>query len=80
MGVIRSRSSLKGTGMGISDDIAKALLDYMDLLQQRSDIAQTWFFNGKIFCRPEGSKNTFNPRLYCDIDKMINVAINKPPK
>ena len=78
--IIKIRKILQKTGFGISDDIAKQHLDYMDALKTRQDVSEVWFFNGKVFLKPVGTKHACNPRLHCDIDKLIKDTLLKPPK
>ena len=78
--VLKLRKELSGSKMGISDDIAKQYLDFMETLKNRADISQTWFFNGKVFCKPVGTDHNFTPRLHCDISRLIKETLDKPPR
>ena len=66
--ILKIRTKLASTGLGVADDIAKQHLDFMDGLKKRADVAEVWFFNGKIFCKPVGTENSFNPRLHCNVE------------
>ena len=77
--VITARKTLKGTGFSISDDIAKKLMEYMEALKERTDIGQIWFWNGKLFAKPPNCNNFFNPRLHCDVHKLVQKALARPP-
>ena len=80
MRVIRQRKSLKNTGRSISEDIAKGYIDYMETLKKNPQLNQVWFFNGKVFCKPNGTEHAFNPRLFTDIDAQIRQTLAKPPR
>ena len=80
MRVLKCRSKLKGSGVSIGDDITKKHLEYMDELKKRPDISQIWFWNGKLFAKPVNCENFFNPRLYCDVDKLIQETKARPVK
>ena len=80
MRVLKYRKQLVGSGFGVSDDIARAYIDYMDLLKQREDVAQVWFFDGKCFLKPKGTTNRCNPRLNCNVDKLIKDTLSKPQR
>ena len=77
--VIKFRKRLSGSKMGISDDIAKSHLDYMEELRKRQDITDVWFFDGKIFAKPVDCTHNILPRLYCNIEKLIFDAKARPP-
>ena len=80
MRVLKLRSALGGSGLAISDDIAKQHLDYMNQLKEREDVSQVWFYDGKIWLKPKNTLNSCNPRLHCDINKLITDTLNKPAR
>ena len=80
MRVLKLRSALGGSGLAISDDIAKQHLDYMNQLKGREDVSQVLFYDGKIWLKPKNTLNSCNPRLHCDINKLITDTLNKPAR
>ena len=80
MRVLKFRKELVRSGTSIFDDVAKRHLEYMDELKARKDIAQVWFYDGKIFCKPLGSDNICVPRVHCDIVKLLNETRAKPAR
>ena len=78
--VIKARTKLKGSGFGISDDVAKAHIDFMDELKQRPDVSDCWFFDGKIFMKPKGTENICNPRLHCNLPALIKETLERPAR